>query len=273
MALKAVVEKDVFEGFSEDLKAEYTEKDGKYVLSTPEGFKPMSEFTVVHSALAKERTDHKKVKDALGAFGDLKPDEVREKLARIPELEAAAEGKLDDKKLDELVGARIASKLAPIERERDQLKVKNTELMTENEGFKTQNRTRSIHDAVRTAARSTKILASAEDDALMYAERMFEVQADGIVVTKDNIGITPGLTPELWLKDMSEKKPHWWGPSQGGGARNGGGSGNIVENPFSHEHWNMTKQGEMVKADPAKADRYAKAAGTTVGGRKPEPKG
>jgi hypothetical protein len=272
MALKAVVEKDVFEAFSDDLKAEYKEKDGKYVLDAPEGFKSLTEFTTVHGALQKERTDHKKSKDKLALFGDLNPDDVSVQLARIPELEIAAAGKIDEKKIDDIVNTRIHAKLAPVERERDRLKV---EVQTKDQtivAFESKEKTRTIVDAVGKATRAAKVLNTAEEDALMLAERVFEVQEDGTVVTKDNVGVTPGLTPDLWLKDMTEKRPHWWAPSQGGGANNRGGGGNIVNNPFTREHWNLTEQGVIHKQDPAKADRYAKAAGTTVGGGMPPKK-
>lgn len=41
-------------------------------------------------------------------------------------------------------------------------------------------------------------------------------------------------------------------------------------NPFSHEHWNMTKQGDFLKKHGTeKAEQMARAAGTTIGGRRP----
>jgi hypothetical protein len=41
------------------------------------------------------------------------------------------------------------------------------------------------------------------------------------------------------------------------------------DNPWSAEHWNVTKQGQVAKADFALATRLAKAAGSWVGATKP----
>jgi hypothetical protein len=271
MALKAVIETGDYDVLPDDVKKEYIEKNGKYHLDVTD-MKPIAEFNTVHGALTKERLDHKKSKDRLALFGALDPDEVSTQLARIPELEIAASGKVDDKKIEEIVTTRLHAKLAPVERERDQFKAKVAEKDAVIQGFEVKEKTRTIHDQVSKAARSAKILTTAEDDALMLAERVFEVAEDGNVVTKDNVGVTPGITPDLWIKDMAEKRPHWWAPNQGGGANNRGGAGHSGPNPFSAEGWNLTEQGNLVRTDRTKADRMAKAAGTTIGGKKPAAK-
>lgn len=268
MVLKAVLDKETYDTLPEDVKKEYKDVDGKFQLDV-DGMKPLAEFTVVHTALQKERTDHKKVKDKLALFGSLNPEEVSTQLARIPELELLSEGKVDDKKVEDIVNTRIHAKMAPVERERDQLKQKVTEKDTVINAFQVKEKTRSIHDAVSKAARTAKVLSTAEEDALVLAERVFEVTDDGAVITKDNVGVTPGITPDAWLQDMSAKRPHWWAPSQGGGARGGNGS-HTGPNPFSKADWNLTEQGQIFKLDRAKAERLAKAAGTSIGGKRPE---
>jgi hypothetical protein len=106
---------------------------------------------------------------------------------------------------------------------------------------------------------------------LLLSDRVFEVEeGTNRVVTKDNVGVTPGIDPSVWFTDIQKTRPHWWGPSQGGGAGgNRGGAGDTSVNPFSHANWNLTEQGRLVQADRAKADQLAKAAGTTVGGPRP----
>lgn len=269
MTIKAVL--DNVDELEESIKALYIEKNGKWHLDV-EGVKPLDEFNVVHTALQKERTDHKKVKDRLVLFGNLDPEDVRKKLDRIPELELAADGKLDDKKIDEMVNTRIHAKIAPVERERDTFKTQVAEKDRIIETYETEKRQRVIQDHVVRAARAAKLLDTAQEDAIMLAERVFEVTEDGNVVTKDKVGVTPGISADLWLKDMQEKRPHWWGPSSGGGARNGGVVGFNGPNPFTHEAWNMTEQGTLVKTDRAKAEKLAKAAGTTIGGPQPPAK-
>jgi hypothetical protein len=113
---------------------------------------------------------------------------------------------------------------------------------------------------------------TAIDDAVILAERQLEVLDDGNVVTKDKVGVTPGLDPLAWLQEMQSKRPHWWAPSQGGGAggNRGGGNDFTGPNPFSNEHWNMTAQGKLVMTDPKKAEKMATAAGTSIGGMRPK---
>lgn len=269
MALKAVLEKkEDFEALDPIIQAEYKEVSGKWLLDAPD-MKPITEFNTVHTALAKERDDHKKTKTALGAFGALKPEEVQVQLARIPELEIKAAGQVDDKKIEEIVNTRIHAKLAPVERERDQLKTQVAEKDTAIREFGVKEKTRTIKDEVGKVVRAAKVLSTAEEDALMLAERVFEVDDTGNVVTKDNVGVTPGIKPDVWLQDMQSKRPHWWAPNQGGGAGNSGKGNSVLNNPFSAEHWNLTEQGIMAKTDLAKAQRYAKAAGVELGATGP----
>lgn len=52
--------------------------------------------------------------------------------------------------------------------------------------------------------------------------------------------------------------------NSGGGAEGGGGGGSEV-NPWKSETRNLTKQGEIQRADPTKAKRLAAEAGVTLG--------
>ena len=270
MALKAVI--DNLDNIDERYHDLYVEKDGKFTLTPIEGMKPQVEFDAVYRGLGKEREAHKATKATLSAFDGLDPNGVREKLDRFAELEVAAAGKLDDKALETLVTNRLQSKLAPMERERDRIKAERDALESEVTEYKTNDKRRKISDKVVAAARGAKVIDTAHEDAVLLAERLFEVDESGNVVTKDNVGVTPGLTPDLWLADMQTKRPHWWGPSQGGGAgvRNGVGGGGA--NPFSNEHWNMTEQGKLYKADPSRAAKMAEQAGTKIGGPRPTAK-
>lgn len=269
MGLKAII--DSIDDLPEDIKKEYVEKNGKFELQV-EGMKTQADVERLQGALTKERNDHKSVRERLGLLGDRKIEDVLSQLDRISELEAAAAGKLDEKQLDQLVEGRIRTKLAPIERERDSLRGQLGEKDKVIEGFALKERTRAIHDGVRAAAVTAKLLPEALEDALILAERVFEVNEDGKVTTRDNVGVTPGVEPTVWFTDLQVKRPHWWGPSQGGGAggnRNGAGGGS---NPWTYEGWNMTEQGRVLTENRARAEQLAKAAGTTIGGQRPQPR-
>jgi hypothetical protein len=268
MALKAVVEKldDVPEAFREL----YAQRGDKFEIVGIEGMKTQADVDRLTTALTKERTDHKQTREKFAPFADMNIEEVHAKLDRIPELEAAAAGKLDEKKLNELVEARLVTKVAPLNRELETLRKTVGEKDITIQNYTAKEKRNAISAAVTAAARKAGLQDTAIDDAVLLAERVFELGDDGQTVTaKDGVGCTPGIDPVVWFSEMQTKRPHWWGPSKGGGA--GGGSGNSGPglNPWSHANWNMTEQARIYKESPARADQLAKSAGTTIGGQKP----
>ena len=55
-----------------------------------------------------------------------------------------------------------------------------------------------------------------------------------------------------------------------GGTNNGNSGGKVKgDNPWSAEHWNLTKQGSVAKSDLGLAQRLAKAAGSFIGATRP----
>jgi hypothetical protein len=269
MALKSVYEKA--EDVPEALKDEYKEVDGKWVIDV-ENVDALPRVATLKNENAQRRISEKKAKDALSAFGDLKPEEVRSQLERIPELELAAEGKIDDKKIEKIVETRLNSKVAPIQRELDQTKQKLGESEKVITEYRVKEKTRTIHDSVRQAASKAKLRPEALEDALMLGERVLDVDDTGNVVTKDGVGVTPGVDPSVWFTELQSKRPHWWGETVGGGAGGNQGGTSAGKNPFTHEDWDMTEQGRIHRENPTRAAQLAKAAGTVVGGGKPPPK-
>lgn len=276
MALKDVHDK--LDEIPEPFRELYTEKNGKFELTGITGVKTSADVARLNESLKKEREEHKATKNALSVWGDLKHDEVVEKLERYPELEAASKGKFDEAKLDALANERAEriakSKLTPVERENARLKQEREALLGENTSLKGEAKQRKVHDALRSALAAAKVLPEAHEDALVLSDRLFEVTEDGKVVTRDNVGVTPGLDPKAWLIEIQAKKPHWWPANVGGGAK-GGNAGGIVggKNPWSAEHWNLTEQGNYMRAHGReKAEQLAKQAGTTVGAPRPVPK-
>jgi len=252
-----------------------TGADGKIVLSGVTGLKTQKDVDSVKEALRKEREDHGKTKDALKPWGSLNAEETLAQLDRIKELEAAAGGKLDEAKLNELVEGRLSQKTGPLNRQIETLTGEKTKAEQERDALKAQLETRDRNDAVRAIATEAKVLQTAVPDMEMAASVMLEKDADGNLVTKSGInGLTPGLSVKEWAKEMQKLRPHWWPESEGGGARGGGGGGGFSgNNPFSAEHWSLTDQGKYLTEHGREAtDRLAKAAGTTVGGPRPAAK-
>ncbi len=260
-ALNAVL--DSIDDLPDVLKGEYVEKDGKFHLQVA-GMKSEGDIQAVRNNLDKERREHNALKTRIkDNFGDEKFEDIRTNLDRIPELEAAGEGKLDDEAINKIVEGRVKTRLAPVERERDTLKSQLGEKDNKITELTTNERRRTIDDAVREAATKAKVSPEALDDALLLGRTMFEVRDDdGKVVVKEGTQFTQGIEPSVLFTDLQTKKPHWFGISQGGGAggnRGGGGGGGV--NPFTAEGWNLTEQGRLIQTDGAKANQLAQTAG------------
>lgn len=248
----------------------YTESGGAFKLTGVNGLKTESDVSAVQEALRKEKEDHKASKAKLQPWGELNPQETLAQLDRIKELEAAAGGKLDEDKLNELVEGRLAQKTGPLERDLTTANESITMLTAEIESLREEKTQRIMGDSINEAALKMKVRPEAMDDVRTILASKMEITEDGKVITKDGAGVTAGLNAEQLLKELQTTKFYWWPDSAGGGA--GGGSavsGFTGNNPFSAKHWNMTQQGKIVRENRALADNLAKAAGTTVGGRKP----
>lgn len=253
----------------------YTEVDGKWNLTGITGMKTQADVDRLTKSLEKERVESRRLKGKMEVWGDLDQEKVLAELDELKEARIrldAGEGKVDEEKIETLVTARVATQVAPIQRKLDASEKLLGEQGEAIVGFESANTVRTITDAVRKAGVGAKIIDTAMEDALMLGERVFEITDEGMVLTRDKMGVTPGIDPVTWFSEMQEKRSHWWPKSTGGGAPGSDGGGGFSANPFSRDHWNLTEQGRAVVSDRGKADRMAKSAGTTIGGGKPTPK-
>ena len=284
--LKTIYDKaeDIPEGYAEL----YVERNGKHELTGIEGVKTQADIDRVNEALRKEKSDHKETKGKLSKFGDVDPETLPATLAEFEETKATLDalkrdGKgLDDTKVQPMIEAAVKRALGPVEREKTALERQLTEQKKLTEaaqgevvGLKGQFTQTKIEQALRDAAIGGKILPTAIDDAVMYGSRVFDVEeGSGRILTKDINGVTPGIDPAAWLKDMQQHKPHWWPASVGGGSGGGRGpTGNNAGNPWSAEAWNITAQGAYIKQHGVeKAGQAAQSVGSKIGATKPTPR-
>ncbi len=257
----------------------FTEQDGKWNLTGITGMKTQADIDRQQVSLTKERDEHKVTKGKLKAWVDsgITTEQHAKDQTELVELrakvEAGAGAEFDQKKFDEAVDklavAKAATATAPLQASLDAMTTERDAFGVDNTKFKTNETNRTISDAVRSASAEIKVIPTAVEDVLLLSTTIFEVKDDGAVLTRDGVGVTPGIAPAIWLAEMQEKRPHWWPIAQGGGAGGSGSGAGFADNPWTNENWNMTKQGAAVRADRAKADRMAVAAGTTVGGIRP----
>ena len=277
--LKTLYEK--LEDIPESYVDLYTEKNGKFELTAVEGVKTQADIDRVNNALVKERNDHKVVREKLQMFGDADPasipaltEELNEAKARLDAL--TAEGKNGEEAVTAQIEAAIARAVGPINRDKESLtrqldvqkKVvaeKEAEVAKLHSDIQSEHTRIEIRDALIVAG----VIPAALEDAVLVGERMFEI-VDGKLITKGDGGMTPGLRPKEWTKEMEEKRGHWWPASVGGGAQGGkGGGSSLKDNPFSAEAWDVTKQGTLYKESPEKAAQAAARAGVQIGAVRP----
>ena len=245
----------------------YSEQDGKAVLSRVVGLKSQDDINKIHGALEKERNDHKAVKATLARLGDRDIEDVLKDLDRIPTLEAAAKG-ADN--IDEQIAGRLQQETAPLQRKISGYESELDTLKQQVEQYRTREIHRDINDVVAKFAVKSKVIPEAVEDVQFMARSIFEKNEQGQVVAKADIpGVTPGISPEVWLVELQQTKPYLW-PSSNLPNMGKGGPGQTGSNPWSKDSWNMTKQGQIVRENPEKAKQLAAQAGTTVGG--PQPK-
>lgn len=264
----------------------YTERNGQFELTGVEGVKTQADVDRVTESLRKERVDHKATKDRLVPFSDLDADEVRQKLEGYDTLNEqvealkAAGGQFDEEKLEPVIQARIKQAIGPLERQTASLQKQigdREKKIAEKDGevlnLKNTITHGTLERALRDAAAEAKVLGPAINDVVLNGNSVFELTENGRVITKDLPGVTPGLTPKEWLKDKQESSPHWWPVSQGSGSRGGGGSGagaTGINNPWSKEGWNITKQGAFYREHgEAKSAEAAARVGSKLGATKP----
>lgn len=263
-------EGDIPEGFA----SLYTERDGKWVLTGVKGMKTPADVEKATQAKQREVDAHKATKAKLAAFtdafGDLDEEAVHTLADEVDGLRTEGKGlKEGSPEFEAAVEKAAARKTGPLERQVNTLTRERDEFKVQAEQSQAEIKTGKIKDAVRAQLVADKVLDTAQEDALMYAERDFDVDEDGNILTKST-----GLTPKDWLTDLKAKRPHWWPASEGAGSGGGGrGPGGGGANPWSKAGWNLTSQGQYIQANGEEAGkRMAEAAGSKLGAVMPPEK-
>lgn len=267
MKLKAIYEDET--EIPSAYKDLYILRGGKWVIDGIEGMKTDADVHRVKSALEAEQQAHKATKDKYAVLGDKDPIDILKQLDQVDELSILAEkGKGDEEKLNSLVEARVNTIKAQNERVVNQLQEKLNNLEKENQTFKEQIRTETLHKQITEAAKKAGVREINIEDAVLYCERYLDIAPDGSVVTKEAAGITPGLDAETFVKELRGKRG-WWDNDVSGGLNGGkvgfGGSGN----PWSEKSWNLTEQGRILRENPKQAEMLANAAGKKLAGDSP----
>jgi hypothetical protein len=261
---------DSIDDVPEEFRPLYAEREGKYELAEIEGVKTQADIDRLNKALAAEREEHKKTKGRVKGFGNYTPEQVEEMSSKLEELTAALEagGKPDQAAIDKLVEARLPAHLKPLQRELAEAQERAKALDAENMGLKGDKIRRGLRDLVSLTLGGKKMQAvdrRAEPDIELWAERILTLDDDGRFVTKDGIGLTPGISLEEALIEVqaSGVRPLWFKGNTSADAREGGDNKRVTtngDNPFDKATWNLTKASQIAEKNPGEAKRLARAA-------------
>ena len=231
-----------------DHAAFYTERDGAWFLNT-EGVVDASRF----DDLRKQNSTLQQQLDEFGKrFDGIDPDDVRAQLEQRRKLEEAQALKAGE--FEKILESRARAQKAEFEKqlttitgERDALNAKLTHVQIDQgvivAGTKRGLRPSAIPDLTARARNAFKLVNG--------IPRAFET--DGSTVRAGRDGITP-MSLDEWVESQISDAPHLFEPSVGSGASgNSGAAPNESINPWKRESWNLTKQGEILRQDPARA--------------------
>lgn len=256
MALKAIL--DSLDSIDASLHDHYAEKDGTFYLQI-EGIKDHPDTQALRSALERVRQEKKDLITAHDA------DKLR--LEGLPDdfdasayeaLKGLADGK-EPPKTDEQVT-----------RVREQLERKHqAELAKRDErigGLEGQIRKVTIDDGLSKAMDEACVDPKHKAKLLPYLKAIGAIkleESDGefkAIVDTDMgpVGLSRFVTD--WAAS-DDGKDYVSKPSGPGANGNNGRGGSAEVNPWAKDSFNLTKQGEITRTDPAKAQRFKAAAG------------
>jgi hypothetical protein len=234
----------------------YTERDGAWFLN--------AEGVADSSSLDELRKQKTALEQQLGElnkrFEGIDPDNVRAQLEQKRKLEE--EHALKSGEFDKVLQSRTQTmrsdfekQLSAITGERDTLNKRLTEIQI-NQGVIIAGTQRGLRPSaipdITARARSTFKLVNG-------VPRAFEPDGSTVRVGRD--GATP-MTVEEWIDSQLSDAPHLFEPNSGSGASGNSdtSSRHQIANPWKRETWNLTKQGELLRNDPAKARAFQAAA-------------
>ena len=244
----------------------YSQEGDSYKLTGVVGLKTDADIERLTGSLTKERNDHRVVKEALRPYAELGDvDTLKSALAKLTELEAAGTGNFDETKVNEVAEARVKALVRPLEAEKATLQQQLADRDKLLQQHQAERNSRLIKDAVEAEILKAKIVPEHREHVQLLAEKVFVVNDEGKVITRENAGCTPFLDVGVWLSERQPLNPYWWGTSQGGGS-SGGSSGSYggATNPWNPASLNLTKQGEIFKNNPSEASRLAAMHGITL---------
>lgn len=245
--LKFIYEKEA--DIPEGAKEHYEESGGKWVLKC--------EGAVPSSRLDEFRDNNLELKKKLEAFAGIDPVKARDLAAKADEIEAS-KAKTDEE-VQKLIDARVAKMTEEFNREK-------SELQTRLDTTEGQLSSRIIDSGLIEAGTKFGLKATAHEDAIARGRSIFKIEDGKPVAYKDGekqYGVDgQPLTPESFMEGLVKSAGHLFEPNAGTGSKgSGAGAGSNGPNPWATDSFNLSKQGEIFRENPALAKQLAAKAG------------
>lgn len=214
MALKARI--NALSEVPEALQSFYTQQGDEFILAV-EGMvskDKLDEFRDNNIALKKQMDEF------TAKFGSIDPEKYRTLLEK--EQKERDKKLIDAGKVDELVAERVNAMKADYEKQVKTITDERSRLTSQLEGL-------VIDNAIRDAAAKSGVRATAIDDVLLRGRMLYRLE-DGKAVPKDGDKVIFGKNGDPmeiseWVGTLTERAPHLFEQSQGGGAPKGGAGG------------------------------------------------
>ena len=233
----------------------YTEREGAWVLDADGVIEKsrVDEFRQQNATLKQQLDDLQK------RFEGIDPDHVRTQLEekrKLEEAQALKAGEFDkilENRMKALKGD-FDKQLSLVTSERDTLNAKLSDIQ--------------IKQGVIVAATRRGLRSSAIPDITARAKNTFRL-VNGVPRAFEPDGATVRLAANAepmtigqWIESQLTEAPHLFEPNAGSGATGSSDSASQAgaDNPWRRETWNLTRQGEIVRKDPARARALEAAA-------------
>lgn len=255
----------------------YTEKEGKFILNL-EGVDDHPNVVALKNALDRQKGERKKALEELNKLKDrvakipedFDPEKYQQMLVQIEEIDAdpAKKGQ-GDKEKQEAVAARkmLEQKMANLEKvHKDLLEKKETELKRKDLFIGQLLIDEGLTKALVEAGVGKEFLKATKAMLKDSCKVVEEEGAYKAVVDSDTGELDINRFVQDWVAS-DEGKP-FIPPAKGSDAGNSGRPAqkgvSIDQNPWHKDFWNLTKQGEIMRADRGRAEKLAKAAGKSI---------
>lgn len=207
--LKFVI--DTLDSVPEAVRSHYTERDGKFVLGV--------EGVVPKERLDEFRNNNVDLKKRLEVFDGVDVEKYRS----LTEQEAKIREKklIDAGKVEELLAERVGSMKSEHDKQIQALTAANQAATGQLEKL-------VIDGSIRDQAIKAGVRPTAIDDVLLRGRSVFRLQ-DGKAVPMDGDKPIYGKSGDPmgideWVGSLTDRAPHLFEPSQGGGSKQGAGA-------------------------------------------------